>query len=54
MNQVPDQHGRFGRFGGRYVPETLMNALFELEDAYLKFSKDPVFLAELDGLLRQY
>ena len=54
MNQVPDQHGRFGRFGGRYVPETLMNALFELENAYLKFSKDPVFLAELDGLLRQY
>ena len=54
MNQVPDQHGRFGRFGGRYVPETLMNALFELEEAYLKFSKDPEFLAELDGLLRQY
>ncbi|REK59208.1 MAG: tryptophan synthase subunit beta [Thermobacillus sp.] len=54
MNQLPDQHGRFGRFGGRYVPETLMNALLELEEAYLKFSKDSVFLAELDGLLRQY
>jgi tryptophan synthase beta chain len=54
MNQVPDQHGRFGRFGGRYVPETLMNALFELEDAFRNFSRDPEFLAELDGLLRQY
>jgi tryptophan synthase beta chain len=54
MNQMPDEHGRFGRFGGRYVPETLMNALFELEDAYRKFSRDPEFVAELDGLLRQY
>jgi len=51
---MPDEHGRFGRFGGRYVPETLMNALFELEDAYRKFSRDPEFVAELDGLLRQY
>ena len=51
---MPDEHGRFGRFGGRYVPETLMNALFELEEAYLKFSRDPDFQAELDELLRQY
>jgi len=54
MMQMPDEHGRFGRFGGRYVPETLMNALFELEEAYLNYSKDPEFVAELDGLLRQY
>ncbi|OUM96775.1 MAG: tryptophan synthase subunit beta [Thermobacillus sp. ZCTH02-B1] len=54
MNRMPDEHGRFGRFGGRYVPETLMNALFELEEAYLKFSRDPDFQAELDELLRQY
>jgi len=54
MNQVPDEHGRFGRFGGRYVPETLMNALFELEEAYRKYSRDPAFIAELDELLRQY
>jgi len=54
MMQMPDEHGRFGRFGGRYVPETLMNALFELEEAYLNYSKDPEFVVELDGLLRQY
>jgi tryptophan synthase beta chain len=54
MMQTPDEHGRFGRFGGRYVPETLMNALFELEEAYKNYSKDPAFLAELDELLRQY
>jgi tryptophan synthase beta chain len=54
MNRMPDEHGRFGRFGGRYVPETLMNALFELEEAYRKFSRDPDFQAELDELLRQY
>ena len=54
MNQMPDEHGRFGRFGGRYVPETLMNALLELEEAYRTFSRDPGFQAELDGLLRQY
>lgn len=52
--QVPDEHGRFGKFGGRYVPETLMNALIELERAYKHFSKDPDFLKEVDYLLKQY
>ncbi len=54
MNQVPDQHGRFGKFGGRYVPETLMNALLELEDAYKHYIKDPEFIAEVRYLLKQY
>jgi tryptophan synthase beta chain len=54
IGQVPDQYGRFGKFGGRYVPETLMNALLELEEAYKKYSKDPEFMAELNGLLKHY
>ncbi|WP_314001052.1 tryptophan synthase subunit beta [uncultured Paenibacillus sp.] len=54
MNQVPDRHGRFGKFGGRYVPETLMNALIELEEAYDHYSKDPEFVAEVRQLLKQY
>lgn len=54
IGQVPDQYGRFGKFGGRYVPETLMNALFELEEAYKKYSRDPEFNAELQHLLKAY
>ncbi|MDB5055906.1 MAG: tryptophan synthase subunit beta [Bacilli bacterium] len=54
MNQVPDENGRFGKFGGKYVPETLMNALKELEEAYFKYSKDPEFIAEVQYLLHQY
>ncbi len=50
----PDSLGRFGQFGGKYVPETLMPALFELEEAYDRYSKDPEFQAELDGLLKDY
>jgi tryptophan synthase beta chain len=52
--QVPDAYGRFGKFGGRYVPETLMNALIELEEAYRKYSQDPEFIAEVQYLLKQY
>lgn len=52
--QVPDTHGRFGSFGGRYVPETLMNALYELEEAYNRYKDDPDFLAEVRYLLKQY
>jgi len=51
---VPDSNGRFGKFGGRYVPETLMNALLELEEAYRQYAKDPAFIAEVDYLLRKY
>ena len=51
---LPDARGRFGRFGGRYVPETLIPALDELEAAYAAARKDPEFLAELDTLLREF
>ena len=44
---VPDRHGRFGSYGGRYVPEPLMPALLELEREYAKAKKDPRFQAEL-------
>ncbi|ASS65135.1 MULTISPECIES: tryptophan synthase subunit beta [unclassified Paenibacillus] len=54
MNQVPDASGRFGKFGGRYVPETLMNALLELEEAYKHYSQDPDFQAEVNELLHNY
>jgi len=46
--------GRFGAYGGRYVPETLMAALEELEQAYDVANADPTFHAELDGLLHHY
>lgn len=46
--------GRYGEFGGQYVPETLMNAVHELEAAYAKYSKDPEFNAELQRLYHEY
>src|SRR6516162_3015849 len=46
--------GRFGVYGGRYVPETLMAALEELEREYEKARKDPRFRARLEGLLKTY
>jgi tryptophan synthase beta chain len=46
--------GRFGAYGGRYVPETLMAALEELEHAYAEAKEDSAFQAELDDLLRNY
>jgi tryptophan synthase beta chain len=52
--QQPDGLGRFGRFGGKYVPETLMPALSELEAAFQKYCNDSEFQAELQGLLRDY
>jgi tryptophan synthase beta chain len=45
---------RFGRYGGQYVPETLMPALGELQQAWITARDDPAFAAELDGLLRDY
>lgn len=53
-NNVPDSLGRFGSYGGKYVPETLMPALAELETAYNKFRVAPDFQAELQGLLKDY
>lgn len=52
--QLPDTQGRFGKFGGRYVPETLMNALIELEEAYNRYAQDPKFTEEVRYLLKQY
>ncbi|MBP5446202.1 MAG: tryptophan synthase subunit beta [Acholeplasmatales bacterium] len=46
--------GRFGNYGGQYVPETLMNAVNELEEAYNKYSNDPEFQKELTKLLNEY
>ncbi|MEO0827989.1 MAG: tryptophan synthase subunit beta [Cyanobacteria bacterium J06635_15] len=50
----PDLLGRFGQFGGKYVPETLMPALAELEAAFDQYFTDPEFQAELQGLLKDY
>ena len=50
----PDALGRFGQYGGKYVPETLMPALAELEAAYAQYRNDPEFKAELDLLLKDY
>ncbi len=52
--QRPDTQGRFGVFGGKYVPETLMPALAELETAYHQYRQDPNFQAELQALLQDY
>ena len=52
--QHPDSLGRFGRFGGKYVPETLMPALSELEKAFYQYRDESSFQAELQGLLRDY
>lgn len=46
--------GRFGKHGGQYIPETLMNAVIEIEEAYLRFKNDPDFIAELTELQNQY
>ena len=54
MSTVPDTRGRFGRFGGRYVPETLIAALDELGAAYAEARQDPAFTAEFDALLSRY
>ncbi|MSQ34026.1 MAG: pyridoxal-phosphate dependent enzyme, partial [Dehalococcoidia bacterium] len=51
---LPDSGGHFGSYGGRYIPETLMAALAELERAYAAAQADPAFKEQLDGLLRNY
>ena len=50
----PDESGHFGPFGGRFVPETLMGPLQELDEAYKSAVKDPDFNAQLDALLKDY
>ncbi len=51
---IPDRHGRFGPYGGRYVPETLMPALLELEEVYERTRRDKGFQAELKHYLKEY
>eukprot|EP00850_Spirogloea_muscicola_P017963 SM000159S01794 [mRNA] locus=s159:252489:254876:- [translate_table: standard] len=53
-HQRPDASGRFGKFGGKYVPETLMAALADLEKVYRETVADPKFQAELRGILKDY
>ena len=54
MTTMPDTKGHFGLFGGRYVPETLMPALIELERRYLRCKSDKAFQQELQYYLRDY
>jgi tryptophan synthase beta chain len=54
MQNFPDSHGRFGQFGGRFVAETLMPALFELEKAYKVARRDPKFRDDLARYSREY
>ena len=52
--RVPDKNGHFGIYGGRYVSETLMPALIELEDAYNYYKNEHSFKKELNYYLKQY
>jgi len=54
FKKAPDSKGHFGVYGGRFVPETLMPALIELEKAYGKYKKDTAFLKELASLRKNY
>ena len=54
MATQADSRGRFGQFGGRYIPETLMNAVIELNEAYERFKNDPQFNRELEVLFNEY
>lgn len=54
MTQETERDGRFGVHGGQYIPETLMNAVIELEEAYKRYKDDPKFNAELTELLNEY
>lgn len=54
MPSIPDKRGRFGNYGGRYVPETLMPALLELEKVYVALRKDRGFQQEFRNRLKQY
>ena len=54
MTKTPDKLGHFGIYGGRYISETLMPAVMELEEAYLKWRKDPGFKKELAYYLSEY
>ncbi|MCY7186190.1 tryptophan synthase subunit beta, partial [Streptococcus gallolyticus subsp. gallolyticus] len=50
----PDTNGFYGKFGGQFVPETLMTAVIELDEAYREAKADPSFQEELEALLKNY
>ncbi|MCS7279499.1 MAG: tryptophan synthase subunit beta [Thermodesulfobacteriaceae bacterium] len=52
--RLPNKRGYFGKFGGRFVPETLIPLLYELESAYLRIKKDPLFWKEWKSILQEY
>ena len=54
IKKLPDATGHFGQFGGRYVPETLMPALLELEEAYMKLKDNHDFQQGFQYYLREY
>jgi tryptophan synthase beta chain len=54
LNKLPDQLGHWGEFGGKYVPETVMDALYELEKEYKAIQNDPLFIDKLNYLLKEY
>lgn len=54
IENSPDSRGRFGIHGGQYIPETLMNAVIELDEAYRKYKDDPDFNKELTDLYNNY
>src|SRR5437899_3484365 len=54
VEKVPDSLGHFGPYGGRYVPETLMHPLQELEDQYAQAGQDPEFQREFEYYLREF
>ena len=54
MPNLPDKKGHFGPYGGKFVPETLMAALQELEAVYLRAKKDPAFKKELGYYLKNF
>ncbi len=54
IDVLPDEKGRYGQFGGRFVPETLMTALLELEEEYEKAIGEPKFAEQMDYYLKQY
>ncbi|MDX2506864.1 MAG: tryptophan synthase subunit beta, partial [Gammaproteobacteria bacterium] len=54
LSDMPDENGHFGQYGGMFVPETLMEPLDELKQAYARYIQDPDFLAELDKDLSDY
>ena len=54
FKKMTNPNGRFGIHGGQYIPETLMNAVIELEEAYNHYKNDPEFNEELSELFNEY